>query len=111
MKKLALKKSRRCQLEEVYEEEPVNHKIAESVREVPRVVEPVREVVTSPDEETPEDHDITEVQEPPQMTFSHKRKFAWARDLIQYGENYGVLEGTMRQVKRPKPFSSYIALM
>jgi hypothetical protein len=39
------------------------------MREVPRATEPVREVVTSPDEETPEDHDITEVQEPPQMTF------------------------------------------
>jgi hypothetical protein len=68
----ALKKSRRCQLEEVYEEEPVNPRIAESMREVPRTVEPVREVVTSPDEELLEDHDIVEVQEPPQMTFSHK---------------------------------------
>jgi hypothetical protein len=54
----ALKKSRRCQLEEVYEEEPVNPRIVESVREVPRAAEPVREVVTSPDEETPEDHNI-----------------------------------------------------
>ena len=106
-----LKKSRRCQLEEVYEEEPVNPRIAESVREVPRTTEPVREVVTSPNEETPEDHDITEVQEPPQMTFSHKRKPAWARELIQDGEKYGVPEGTTRQVKRPKPFSSYTALM
>jgi hypothetical protein len=61
-----LKKSRRCQLEEMYEEEPVNPRTTESVREVPRTAEP--------DEETPEDHDITEVQEPPQMTFSHKRK-------------------------------------
>jgi hypothetical protein len=58
-----------------------------------------------------EDHDITEVQEPPQMTFSHKRKPAWAREIIQDGEKYGVPEGTMRQVKRPKPFSSYMALM
>jgi hypothetical protein len=57
----ALKKSRRCQLEEVYEEEPVNPRITEFVREVPRAAEPVREVITSPDEETPEDHDITEV--------------------------------------------------
>jgi hypothetical protein len=69
-----LKKSRRCQLEEVYEEEPVNPRIAESMREVPRAAEPVREVVTSPDEELLEDHDIVEVQEPPQMTFSHKKK-------------------------------------
>ena len=50
------------------------------MREVPRAAEPVREVVASPDEETPEDHDITEVQEPPQMTFSHKIKVAWSRD-------------------------------
>jgi hypothetical protein len=44
-----LKKSRRCQLEEVYEEEPVIPKTA--VREVPKATEPVREVVTSHDEE------------------------------------------------------------
>ena len=52
-----LKKLRRCQLEEVYEEEPVNPRIAESMREVPRVAEPVREVITSPNEELLEDHD------------------------------------------------------
>jgi hypothetical protein len=85
----SLKKSRRCQLEEVYEEEPVIPKITESVRVVPRITEsvrevskaaePVREVLTSPDEETLEDHDVTEVQEPPQMIFSHKRTPAWAR--------------------------------
>jgi hypothetical protein len=97
----ALKKSRRCQLEEVYEEEPV----------APRVAEPVREVITSPDEEILEDHDIIESQEPPQMMISHKRKPAWARELIQDGEKYGGREGTMRQVKKPKPFSSYMALM
>jgi hypothetical protein len=32
-----LKKSRRCQLKEVYEEEPEIPRIARSVREVPRV--------------------------------------------------------------------------
>jgi transposase InsO family protein len=104
-----LKKLRRCQLEEVYEEEPVIPRTA--VREVPRAAEPVREVVTSPDEEILEDHDILEVQEPPQMTILHKRKPAWARELIQDGEKYGVPEGTTRQMKRPKPFSSYTALM
>jgi hypothetical protein len=55
----ALKKSRRFQLEEVYEEEPVNPRTTEFVREVTRAAEPVREVINSPDEETPEDHDIT----------------------------------------------------
>ena len=105
----ALKKSRRCQLEEVYEEELVNPRTTESVREVPRAAEPVREAISSPDEETPKDHDIKEVQEPPQMTFSHKRKPSWARELIQDGDKYVVPKGTTRQVKRPKPF--YTALM
>jgi hypothetical protein len=91
-----LKKLRICQLEEVYEEEPINPRTTESVREVPRAAEPVREVIASPDEETPEDHDITKVQEPPQMTFSHKGKLAWAREIIQDGEKYGFPEGTTR---------------
>jgi hypothetical protein len=54
----ALKKSRRCQLEEVYEEELVAPRTTESMREIPRVAERVREVVTSPNEEIIEDHDI-----------------------------------------------------
>ena len=66
------------------------------MREVPKAAEPEKEVVTSPDEETPEDHDITEVKEPSQKTFSHKRKTVWERELIQDGEKYGVPEGTMR---------------
>jgi hypothetical protein len=60
-----LKKSRKCQLEDVYEEEPVIPRVAESVREVPRAAKPVREVVTSLDEEIPEDHNVVEFQEPP----------------------------------------------
>jgi hypothetical protein len=59
-----LKKSRRFQLEEVYEEEPVP----------PRVAEPVREVTSSLDDEIQEDHDMIESQEPPQMTISNKIK-------------------------------------
>jgi hypothetical protein len=45
------------------------------------------------------------------MTISHQRKPSWERELIQYGEKYGVPEGTMRQVKKRKPFFSYMALM
>jgi hypothetical protein len=71
----------------------------------------VREDVISPEEKILEDHDIVEFQEPPQMTILHKRKLAWARELIQYGEKYGVPQGTTRPVKRPNPFSSYTALM
>jgi hypothetical protein len=89
-----LKKYKLCHLEEVYEEEPV---IPNTVmREVPRAAEPVREVVTSPDEELLEDHDIVEVKEPPQMMILHKIKLAWARELIQDGEKYGVPQGTTR---------------
>jgi hypothetical protein len=106
-----LKKSRRCQLEEVYEEEPVIPRTVEPVREVPRAAEPVREVVTSPDEELLEYNDMIEVQESPQMMILHKRKPAWARELIQDGEKYSVPQGTTRQVKRPNPFSNYTFLM
>jgi hypothetical protein len=81
------------------------------VREVPRAVEPMREVVTSLDEELLEDHDMIEVQEPPQMMILHKRNPSWAREIIQYGDKYGVLKGTTRQVKRPKPLSHYTTLM
>jgi hypothetical protein len=45
------------------------------------------------------------------MMISHKRKPAWDRDLIQDGEKYGVPEGTTRQVKIPRIFSSYMDLM
>jgi hypothetical protein len=92
-----LKKYKRCQLE-VYEEEPVIPSTA--MRKVPRAAELMREVVTSPDEELLEDHDIVEVQEPPQMKTLHKRKSVWARELIQDGEKYGVPKRTTRQVKR-----------
>jgi hypothetical protein len=89
-----LKKYKICQLEEVYEEEPVIHNT--TMREVPRAAEPEREVVTSRDEELLEDHDIVEVQEPPKMKILHKRNPSWARDLIQDGEKYGVPQGPTR---------------
>jgi hypothetical protein len=45
------------------------------------------------------------------MTISQKRKPTWERELIQDGEKYGAPEETMRQVKKPKPFSIYMDLM
>jgi hypothetical protein len=45
------------------------------------------------------------------MTISHKTNPTWSRELIHDGEKYGVTKGTMRQVKKPKPFSTYMALM
>jgi U3 small nucleolar RNA-associated protein 14 len=56
-------------------------------------------------------HDIMKSQETPWMTISHKRNPSWARELIQDAEKYGAPEGTMRKKKKPKPFSSYMALM
>jgi hypothetical protein len=71
----------------------------------------VREVTITPDDEIPKDHDMTKSQEPPQMKIWHKRNPSWARELIQDGEKYGDPEGTMRQIKKPKKFSSYMDLM
>ena len=96
-----LKTSRKCHLEEVYEEEPV----------APRVVEPIKEVAVTPNDEIPKDHDMIESQEPPCMMISQKRKQAWAREIIQDVEKYGAPEGTIRQSKKPKPFSNHMALM
>jgi hypothetical protein len=50
-------------------------------------------------------------QEPPCMTISHKINPAWEKELIQDAEKYGASKGTIRQSKKPKPFSSYMALM
>jgi hypothetical protein len=45
------------------------------------------------------------------MTISYKRKPTWARELVQDGEKYGSPKGSMRQVNKPKTFSSYMDLM
>ena len=91
-----LKKSIRCQLEEVHEEDVP-----------PRMVEikPSPEIVAS------KDHDILEPQEPPTMDISRKRKLAWVREIIQKAEKYGALEGSTRTSKRSKTYSNYGALM
>ena len=62
--KTALKKSRRCQLKEVHEEDVPPRMIE---------VEPSPEIVGS------EDHDILEPQEPPTMYMSQNRKPIWVR--------------------------------
>jgi hypothetical protein len=71
----------------------------------------VKEVTVSPNDEIPKDHDMIESQEPPWMTISDKRNPSWERELIQDAEKYGAPKGTMRQSKKPKPFSSYMDLM
>ena len=64
-----LKKLRKSQLEETYEEVVA-----------PRDAKLMKEVAPSPDDEILEEHDMLEPQEPPHMNISHKRKPAWAHD-------------------------------
>ena len=54
---------------------------------------------------------MLEPQEPPHINTSHKRKPAWAQDIIQEVERYGAPEGSTRQSNKPNPFPSYVALM
>ena len=42
---------------------------------------------------------------------SLKRRPYWAHEIIQDAEKYGALEGTFRESKRPRPYSSYVTLM
>ena len=56
-------------------------------------------------------HDELEPQERLCMTISHKRKPAWAREIIQEAERYGAPEDSSKQSRKPKPFSSYVPLM
>ena len=59
----ALKKSKKCQLEETYEEVVA-----------PRAGEPLKEVAPSLDDEILEEHEMLEPQEPPHINISHQRK-------------------------------------
>ena len=56
---------------------------------------------------------MTEPQMPldPPKEVSHKRKLAWACELIQNVEIYGAPEGSPRERKRPRIYSSYMALL
>ena len=94
--KASLKRSRKCQHEEVNEEEtPPRNK----------------ETTCLPEDEAHEEHDMTEPQEPPVMETSRKRKPAWTREIIREVERYGAPEGSTRERKKPKTLSNYVALM
>ena len=61
-----------------------------------------------------EDREMEEPQEPvdpPQEKNPHKRKPAWVREAILGAERYGAPEGIHRERKRPRPYSSYVALL
>jgi hypothetical protein len=40
-----------------------------------------------------------------------KRRPTWAREIIQDAEKYGAPDGSFRERKRPRPYSSYVALL
>ena len=68
-------------------------------------------------EAIPEDHEDHDMEEPQEMVEtildkdSHKRKPAWAWDLIREDERYGALEGIHRERKRENPYNSYVAML
>ena len=47
----------------------------------------------------------------PPKEVSHKRKPTWACEAIQDTERYGAPEGSLRESKRPRIYSSYKALL
>ena len=63
----ALKRSRKCQHEEVHEEETPSRN---------------EETTCLLEDEAPEEHDMAEPQEPPMMEISRKRQPAWTREII-----------------------------
>ena len=61
-----------------------------------------------------EDRDMTEPQRPvvpPRELNTHKRRPAWEREIIQGAEKYGALDETSKENKKPRPYSSYVALL
>jgi hypothetical protein len=87
----------------------------EAEQEAPRATESTKEPIQNIEEDPiPEDHDMAEPQRPeeiPHKEISRKRRAAWARELIQDAGKYGAPEGSSRESKRPRPYSSYVALM
>ena len=61
-----------------------------------------------------EDHDKAEPQEQVETILekdSHKRKLAWARELIREAERYGAPEGIHRERKRENIYNRYMSLL
>jgi hypothetical protein len=63
-----------------------------------------------PEEHVPENHDMTEPQRPVEM-ITKKRRPSWAHEIIQDVEKYGAPDGSFRENKKPRPYSSYVALL
>ena len=48
---------------------------------------------------------------PPHENNSHKRKLTWVREAILDAKRYSTPKGMHRGSKRPRPYSSYVALL
>jgi hypothetical protein len=93
-------RSRQHHTYEIHDEEP----------EAPRVVDTNAGNDVVPEEHGLEDHDMEEPQRPAK-TSTKKRRPAWAREIIQDVEKYGAPDGSFRERKKPRPYSSYVALL
>ena len=49
------------------------------------------------------------LEDPPKV--SHKIRLVWACELIQDADKYGAPDGSLRESKRPRTYSSYVALL
>jgi len=66
------------------------------------------------EEHAPKDHDMEDPQKNVDRLrdmITYKRRPGWAREAIQGAERYGASDGSSREKKRPRPFSSYVALL
>ena len=50
-------------------------------------------------------------KDPPIEVITYKRRPSWACEIIQDAEKYGALDGSLRESKRPRTYSSYMALL
>ena len=84
-------RSRRTPIQEVEEPEEMRFQDMEIGEAIPK---------------DPEDYNMTEPQEPIETFLekdSHKRKPAWAQELLQEAERYGAPKGIHRERKRENP--------
>jgi len=101
---VAFSRSRKRHANEDAVEEPVTPRISDAVTKERSISE----------EYTPEDHDDLEPQrpvDPPKDMITYKRRPAWVREAVEDAERYRAPEGSSREKKRPKIFSSYVALL
>jgi hypothetical protein len=92
-----LNRSRKHHTNEICDEKPKAPRFAYSIAGNDFVLE----------EHGLEDHDMEEPQIPIEMITKKKRP-AWAHEIIQDSEKYGAPDGSFRERKKLRPYSSYV---